>query len=319
MKEFLNEIHVKQGRTVNQICRVLGISTTDGVGFKQELIANGEIYEHPVTGGLYVKQKSATPNKPKPVDVPIAKPVNVAIAKPVENLKSEIAALSKEEPIMEKTEDKTVSEAGNPTDNELGPFEDSFSKHHICKLTAFIKSRLESGPLTFEELFEGCKYNVEDCLFVLRRMSARQHVISDNSTGKVRWRLVVSRASRRLKRSEILKLFDEKLELSAAEIANRLGRESRSLGTILSAMTIAGEIVRVSVHPSIYRRPSDIGLLEALEQINSISIPRKCEIEKPKEDWLPVLVKLQQTLGGPAGAIVGEVHAYLLRQLVEGH
>lgn len=126
-----------------------------------------------------------------------------------------------------------------------------------------------------------------------------------------------SRASRRdraIGAEEILALFtDSEMVLSTSDIAEVFDRTASGLGVTLNALCKQRKIVKCGESPARYRL-ANATLSSILEEIEK-SFTVKNSDDKPNEDWLPILNRLETLIGGNAAQVLADIQAYLERRM----
>lgn len=129
------------------------------------------------------------------------------------------------------------------------------------------------------------------------------------------WKVVPAdnRKKRALAVDDLLDQFtgDQVLELS--HFVARYQRSASSMAVAMNDLVKQGKLVKVGNNPPSFRKPnaSVASILDQIEQSFSV----KNEVEKPDENWFPILNRLETLLGGDAGAALAEIQAYLQRRM----
>lgn len=129
------------------------------------------------------------------------------------------------------------------------------------------------------------------------------------------WKLapVNERKKRQLSSESILALFTDSNVLDLATLAAEFQRTASTLAPTMNVLVREGRLVKVAEAPAQYRKPN-ASLASILDEIDK-SFSVKTIVEKPDENWFPILNRLEILIGGDAGAVLAEIQAYLKRRL----
>ena len=133
------------------------------------------------------------------------------------------------------------------------------------------------------------------------------------------WKLLdpnnrAARRSRFIDDAEILALFTgPDVVVSITEIATAFGRTPSGLGVTMNALCKHRKLVKCGDAPARYRL-ANVTLAAILEEIDK-SFSVKTMVEQPDENWFPILNRLENLIGGDAGAVLAEIQAYLKRRI----
>lgn len=129
------------------------------------------------------------------------------------------------------------------------------------------------------------------------------------------WKLapVNGRTKRVLNTEDILAYFEEGAVLELSFLATEFQRVASSLAPTINALVREGQLIKVGESPAQYRKPNS-NLASIIAEIDK-SFSVKTMVEKPDENWFPILNRLETLIGGDAGASLAEIQAYLKRRL----
>lgn len=129
------------------------------------------------------------------------------------------------------------------------------------------------------------------------------------------WKLapVNGRVKRVLNTEDILAYFEEDAVVELSFLATEFQRVASSLAPTINALVREGRLIKVGESPAQYRKPN-ASLATIIAEIDK-SFSVKTMVEKPDENWFPILNRLETLIGGDAGASLAEIQAYLKRRL----
>lgn len=133
------------------------------------------------------------------------------------------------------------------------------------------------------------------------------------------WKLLdpnnrAARRSRTIDLDEVLAMFTTpETVVSINEIAAAFGRTPSGLGVTMNALCKHRKLVKCGEVPARYRL-ANVTLAAILEEIDK-SFSVKTMVEQPDENWFPILNRLENLIGGDAGAVLAEIQAYLKRRI----
>jgi flagellar biosynthesis GTPase FlhF len=129
------------------------------------------------------------------------------------------------------------------------------------------------------------------------------------------WKVVPAnnRKKRALAVDDLLAQFSDDQVRSLEFFVERYQRSASSMAVAMNDLVKQGKLVKVGNNPPTFRKPnaSVSSILDQIEQSFSV----KNVVEKPDENWFPILNRLESLLGGDAGAALAEIQAYLQRRM----